>query len=384
MNTSSGPPETSGKGKEEVFNIFDVFSEPNTANSGQNKRQPLRPNIFKMETARSSIPSRVCMMYLSDKPIKQYCQERSLMDARRFLCVDLIFRMAEKMRLAEPVPILAIRIFDRFYSITAVSKWQDHFMIFAAVSLNLAAKYAGWDNNPFGHKQTIEFFHRTVSDPKVIGYNDFVQFFNYIESVVLNTIGFELSNPTPFDYITECCRWFDGSNAARGLAPRPEAERTVATTTIFLITALMHSRESMEFSCHEIAGVATYVATNDRRSAPQPHRVDTPGLQGLWSTITWMRSRELCRVISESIDYTFEHSPRGALSRMFPCEFSKWSTTGPISPSPKEILPVISDTPSPTGFSVAGTNVVVNRNKRSIEMIEMPSKRQTKKRRLFY
>ncbi|MDR3541654.1 MAG: hypothetical protein P4L69_11920 [Desulfosporosinus sp.] len=242
----------------------------------------------------------------------------------RLDAVDSIYRMAYELELGSGSAWTAIRLMDTFYAKTTNATWQLHTPMIGAVCLDIAGKCVAYDENACGHPQTVVYMHHLLCHRPDDDLEKFRQFFQYVEQTVLNTLGFEVLIPTPDEYLSECSRWFDCNNAARGSPPRPEPEIKAARMTSYITAAITYSPQSMDFTAMEIGGFASYVATTQNRAAPQSYAIDPPTLKGLWSMVAWTKGLHLFKVLMAFIEDISQTKPNSSISRIYPEEHAFW------------------------------------------------------------
>jgi len=298
-----------------IFNIFDETTSQ------------------KMQLDERVMPKRIESLMDEDFVIlPQYCgnapEQHDYLVSFRMDAVETIYQMALDLRLGTPAAWSAIRLFDMFYSTTSNPNWQLHMPMVAAVCMDVAGKCISYDMNPCGNPKTVEYMYDLICNDKTVTcLEKFRQFFAYIEGVVLNTLKFNILIPTPDEYLSECSRWYDGTNAARGSPTRPESELKVARMTSYIIAAIMYSPDSMAFTALEIGGYASYLATSPNRTAPQTHYVDPPHMKGLWTMVAWTRGNKLSEILVESVENICKKKPMTVLGMMYPDEHEQWKST---------------------------------------------------------
>ena len=281
-----------------------------------------------MEMDDRIMPSRVATLVDGDYVVvPQYCEVEPTMQSFRMDAVEHIYQMSHGLDIGNAAAWTAVRLFDTFYAASTNSAWQLQTPIVSAVCLDIAGKSVSWDLNPCGHPRTIVYFYNTICNRNTVTEEKFKQFFFYVESVVLNALKFDVMIPTPDEYLSECSRWFDTCNAARGSPKRPLVEVNVASMTSYIVSAIMYSPQSMSFTALEIAGYASYIATEPARTSPQSHIIDPPTMKGLWSMIAWTRSNKLSEILLDSIEMICKNKPDTILARIYPLEHEKWKAT---------------------------------------------------------
>ena len=298
-----------------IFNLFDTSFE-----STKLYKQWLKD----MEA--SLLPPRVDSLRLRDFAlVKNYCDGDRQMSSVRVAAVDLILHVCHRMWLGSAAAWSAIRLFDEFYCRTNNSAWREQWRTVVAAVVDVSGKVASdFDRNACEMRQHLLFMYKLICDDPNCLFPDWKQFFEYVQSVVLRTLDFNVSVATPNEYISECTKWMDGVNAARGLQQRPEGECVASEMTMYICMVIAHSHMSMSFSTLEIVGFASYVSTSPIRSAPQTERIDTPALNRLWTHVAWTKSNKLSQIMVGMVKYLSESMPNSTLASLYPNEHAKW------------------------------------------------------------
>lgn len=279
-----------------------------------------------MQLDRTVMPCRISSLVERDYVISpQYCDQ--YLAASRMDAVETAYRMATDLELGVGTAWSAIRMFDLFYSKTTNPDWQMHMPMIAAVCINIAGKCISYDNNPCGNPKATRYMYELICDQRVIDLDKFRVVFSLYEGIVLKTLKFEVLMPTPDEYLSECSRWYDETNAARGSPSRPEIELKVARMTSYIVAVIMYSPSSMQFTALEIAGYASYVATSPVRSAPQAYNVDPPTMRALWTMVAWSQGNKLSDILTQTVETICKNKPNTVLARMYPEEHEKWKST---------------------------------------------------------
>lgn len=283
--------------------------------------------LHTMERVLPTIPARVAELRARDFAICHSNTDDSGTLHRRHTTVNVIYSVANKLGLEHCVMYYAVRFFDMFYASAptpAGDSRRRHFLTYACVSLSVAGKCFGGDNNCMGDVGTMKYFWNTICNTDTYPYPTFRDFFIQCEGELLGALHYDLQIPSPYDYLSECSNWFDAQNAARNCTTRPLQELVAARGTGFYIDAMMMHPNSRDFSALEIAGVASYLATHNIRSVPQTNVVDTNMMHAMWSQVTWSASNIASKAILDCIDYSFGNYPTGILAEMYPIERDKW------------------------------------------------------------
>lgn len=212
--------------------------------------------------------------------------------------VNVLYALAYTMRMEKATPFAAVRLFDRYVSTrdpVAFYSETNKATLIAVACLSLAAKLFDRDCTYCGSTKGLGYFeyytypnqpHNPAFSAEVLA----------AEMHVASTLEYNLAEPTPHEYITECTRWLDPDDATRG-SQRPEIELSCAREALLMCDAFVHEPESLEYRAWEMAAAATYVATETLRGAPQAYYTIPPSLAALWSRISWSRGHVLCSLL---------------------------------------------------------------------------------------
>jgi hypothetical protein len=184
---------------------------------------------------------------------------------------------------------------------------------------DIMGKVVDADKSVCGHPNTMPaYYHYSYRDPAERteqNRRSFSDDFRLLEHRIMDTLKSEILSPTPVEYMSECCPWFASFSAASPpTAAARQSELSNAETALFLCDAFVHGYSSAEYTCREIAAAATFIATEEERETSRSVPVtvgwetSTPQLRALWSTVSWMRSRELKRKINSHGTSVFNYS----------------------------------------------------------------------------
>ena len=235
-------------------------------------------------------------------------------------CVDCIYRLSHALNLSKTTPFAATRVFDRYMIVTpSIAGSEVAMRLAAAAAVDIVGKCVDLDSTCCGHIKAVPVYRHHVTDmwPE----DDFVLNFAKAQMRLLEALDSDPVAPTPHEYISECSPWFDPWNAARDRRQRPAQENVLASATALLCDAFVHEAESLKCTCWEIAGIASYSASESARTAIQATDVVTPALQTLWQTIPWSKSVKVQRLMRNSIRCVFNKYVGGGLARYYPGEY---------------------------------------------------------------
>jgi hypothetical protein len=234
----------------------------------------------------------------------------------RTACVDRIYSMARTLRLQGATPFIAVRLFDRYIAAVGpahvfVPGTAAGMIVVACVSL--IGKLIDGDSTHCGGKGSMAIYERYAApEPSDI---PFAVRSLAAEMHVAATVGYDLSEPSPHEYVAECTHWFDYFAAARGQRPRPIAEVVVSRCTQYLCNAFVHDPASLGYRAWEIAAAATFVATEAARKVPEASPLVPPTLTALWSKLPWSRGYHLCTLIRSAPGVLVSSRPTGGFVR---------------------------------------------------------------------
>lgn len=277
----------------------------------------------RMDQRQLKFPPYINVMREKDWPIRRI---PDAIGPLRLTAIDFIYSLGAALRQDDSICFAAARFFDRFYAlpdIGASREWVCRARLVAFVALDIAAKTLGHETNCAGSVKTLRWFH-TIAVIKC-DFEAFRHKFTAIEVHMVQRIADDIMAPSPHEYVSECCSWYDAFNAAR----RPDkCDETAfaARMTSFLITVAAYTPSSVDYTSMEIAGVCSYTAAvqiRQDRSIPSP--IETQLLADIWGEVTWSRANSLVNDITKTAMGLFaDTSFVSGLEKLYPDIFEAW------------------------------------------------------------
>ena len=274
---------------------------------------------------RHLLPERVQELLLRDLPVPRNPRRQNdqFLAETRLKAVDFMFRVTMKARLGMSATWCAVRLYDTFYATTTTESWLLHTQMIAVVCINLAAKLHSYDT--LDYRDMLRYFYtNVVEDQRICGFDKFHAFYHVAELTLLNTLKFELSMPTPEEYIMEMSTWLDPLSATRNNETRPKVEVDVARMILYMIGVMLHFEECSGYTAAEMAGVVSFLVASHLNAVPQPYPVVSPQMRSFWGTIPWSVSNKLAKLFYRSVTTLMDELPNAYIGFIFQKEHDRW------------------------------------------------------------
>lgn len=242
------------------------------------------------------------------KIVGDYFGDNDEMWLMRTKAVDKMTAISAHMGSTPATLYDAVRMFDRMVCNGFVQMNERSFSVLAVACYSLAYKYR--EDDVFDKRHTMASMRSWCTDAKPENYATFCEWMLNSEVHIMMCLLFEISSPTPFEYICECTDWL--TNPARKL----EAE-----TFSLHCTALLHSWSSTRFDGIQVAAAAALLTCQETGASPNSdsfallmHAVDADVIS------------EICVTMRAASSGLFEMNLSG-LTRAFPRAYSAWVKT---------------------------------------------------------